>query len=615
MTDDQLKHILLHDPPEFVQGYFLDSNQVFQRDLYYQFMTNLDGFIAGQQVPADVADQYRQLALGMQDQVRFNTMLQGVRDAVGMLYPASPLLLRNNYDLANSKATGSFILLNANLIPDSEVEVSDEEAKAYYDEHKNQYFRKASRSLRYSMLRLGPSAKDSQKVQTQFRRYTEELSKGTTAEAKDSIFGELAEDMGTRKFSGVSYTPRHEVPATLLPLLDSAKSTDIIGPVRVDNSTLYVNVMNVRDSGETWVKAQHVLVRFDGNDSTEEGQAILDSLKTVAEGIANEARSGADFAQLARDKSDDQGSAQSGGDVGWFSEKSPFVDEFKEAALPASPGQIVGPVKSQFGYHVIKVTEKSTKRYKLRAISFDINVSNATRNLLRRKAEELRSRLQDGEIFDTVAAELELQVLDAPNITSANQPVAGSWALGSFAFDADMGDISEVIKLQDDALVVAELSKVTPAGPAPFDEVKDQINARLLTMKKVDKLKGRADQISSQLKAGEEISAQAATIDSTLIVRQFTDQTMLAQFPDVGSEARLTSAVFTMKPGEISQPIKGDRGYYIVQIDSIAIADDAQYTADTEAQKQALQQQRQTVFQRWFQEEIDNASIQRYWDR
>ena len=614
VSDEQLKSILLYNPPEGVKRYFLDSNQVFMSDIYYQFMTNIEGFIAQQQIPAPQAEQYRQLALEIQENTRNQYLISGLQNVVGSLYPASPLLLRSDYDMTNSKASGSFILLNANLVPDSDIQVSDEEIQKYYDEHKSAYYRQASRSLRYSMLRLGPSAKDSQKVQTQFRRYTEELNKGTSPAQRSEIFGELANDFGPRKFTGSSYTPKHDIPASLLPLLDSAKANDIIGPVRVDNSTLYVNVMDIRDSGDTWVKTQHILVRFDGNDSTEEGRAQLDSLKGVAEAIAAEARSGKDFAELAREKSEDPGSAQNGGDIDWFNEKGNLVEEYKEAALGASEGQIVGPVKTAYGYHIIKVNEKNKTSYKLRAISFDITVSNATRNLLRRKADQLQSRLESGENFDSVAAELELQVLDAPSITTPNQPVAGSWALGSFAFTADVGDVSDVIKMADDALLVAKLNKVTPAGPAPFDEVKDQIKARLATNKKVEKLKERADGIRGRLQAGN-LEAQAAAMDSTIVVRQFTDQSMLAQFPDIGSEPSMTNAVFSMKPGEISQPIKGDRGYYIVQVDSIQLADDTQYAADKDANERALAQKRSTVFQLWFQKQTQDAVIERLWQR
>lgn len=618
VSDEQLKHILLYDPPPFVQQAFMDSNQTFNRDVYYQYMTNLEGTLATQQIPAEQAELIRQQILEIQERVRRNYLVSALRNVVGSLYPASPTLLRHNYDLQNSKATGSFILLNANLVPDSDVQVSDEEVQKYYQEHKEEYRREASRSLRYSMLRLGPSAKDSQKVQTQFRRYSETLSRGTTPAEKSQLFGEVAQDFGTRKFSGVSYTPQHEVPASLLPLLDSANVNDIIGPVRVDNSTLYVNVVDIRDSGNTWTKARHIVLRFDGNDSTAEGKAQLDSLKAVAEGIAAEARTpGTDFAELAKEKSDDETVAQNGGDIGWFNDKSPFAgaEEFKKAALAASAGQIVGPVRTQAGYHIIKIDEKSTRSYKLRAISFDITVSSATRNLLRRKADQLRTRITEGENFDSVAADLELQVLEAPSITTPNQPIAGSYVLGSFAFNASVGDISNVIKMQDDALVVAKLSKVTPAGPAPLEEVKDQIKARLVTQKKVATLKARADEIHAKLTPGDSLATQAAAIDPSIIVRQFTDQTMVAQFPDIGSEPRLSNAVFSMKAGEISKPIKGDRGYYIVQVNSITLADPAQYKADKEANERALAQKREVIFNSWFQDQVNNAEIERFWDR
>ena len=89
------------------------------------------------------------------------------------------------------------------------------------------------------------------------------------------------------------------------------------------------------------VKARHILVK----DEKE------------AQDLYNQVKGGADFAKIAAEKSQDPGSAKEGGELGWF-EKTRMVKEFADAAFAANKGDIVGPVKSQFGFHVIQVEDK-----------------------------------------------------------------------------------------------------------------------------------------------------------------------------------------------------------------------------------------------------------------
>lgn len=612
MSDEQLKDVLLNDPPQQLKSWFTDSTGRFIADDYYQFMTNMEGFFASRQVPADQAAQIRSQILELQEAVRFQYSYQGLMGIVGSLYPPSPAILQSKFELQNAKASGSFIMLNPNMISDAEVPVTEEEAKEYYEKHKEEYNRKASRTIRYSMLRMGPSAQDSQKVQARFRRYTEELAKGTTGAQKDSIFGLLASELGTQLYAGTTYTPAHEIQPELAAQLNDSSS--IVGPVRIGGKIYYVNVVDRRDSGAAWVKAQHILIAPpEGTDSVAKA-AMDDSLKQAAEAIAVRARGGEDFTKLVQENSKDPSASQNDGDVGWFSKESNFVQEFKDAAIPASKGQIIGPVKTQFGYHIIKVTDKSTRQYKLRAINFDVSISSATRNQLRRQADELRRRLEKGENFDSAAAAMNLQVMDQV-IEGPNRPIATSYALSNFAYEGDIGSVSNVVKMPDDALIVAQVSKVTPAGPAPFEEVKDLVMAKMRMQKKIEKLKGKAEQIRAGLSASDSLS-KALAIDSTLIIRDFVDQAKGNPFPDAGYDARLAAAVFNLKSGELSAPIRGETGYYIVKVNTIQVPGEAEFKQGKgEFYKTHLVQQRQTLLSQWLQEQRDKAKIERNWDR
>jgi peptidyl-prolyl cis-trans isomerase C len=97
-------------------------------------------------------------------------------------------------------------------------------------------------------------------------------------------------------------------------------------------------------SGQEEVRARHILV-----ESEDEAKAILEQLK-----------GGADFATVAKEKSKDPGAAE-GGDLGYFT-KDQMVPEFADVAFKMYPGQLSNPVKTQFGWHVIKVEDKRTRQ-------------------------------------------------------------------------------------------------------------------------------------------------------------------------------------------------------------------------------------------------------------
>jgi peptidyl-prolyl cis-trans isomerase C len=127
--------------------------------------------------------------------------------------------------------------------------------------------------------------------------------------------------------------------------------------------------------GEQEVRAHHILV-----PTEEEAKAVLAELKK-----------GTDFAELARQKSKDPGAAAEGGDLGWFG-KEQMVPEFAEAAFKMEKGQVSEPVKTQFGWHIIKVEDKRTKPVP----DFD-KVKDQVQTFVMRKAQaDFIGKLRDG---------------------------------------------------------------------------------------------------------------------------------------------------------------------------------------------------------------------------
>ncbi len=129
----------------------------------------------------------------------------------------------------------------------------------------------------------------------------------------------------------------------------------VVGPIEPTDHELSAYLEDHREEYDTpeQVHARHILIRVPENAS----EAEIAQAKKQIEDIKQELENGADFSELAKKYSQDPGSAQNGGDLGFFS-RGQMVQEFEEAAFALEPGQVSDPVRTQFGFHLIKVEEK-----------------------------------------------------------------------------------------------------------------------------------------------------------------------------------------------------------------------------------------------------------------
>ena len=599
VSNDELKEVLLYDPPDFLKQSFTDSTGVFNQVLYRQFMSDIRGFLGARQYPPDKINEIEQQIVSVEDVVRRDRLRQAVESVVASSAVPSPAEIRAAFDDQKTKASGTYAYLPVTLIPDSTIKIADADVRKYYDSHKNDFLQKASREVRFVMFPLAPSSQDSASVNKRMRTVMEGLAKAPSAGAKDTAFASFVSQYGSGQYNGTKYVPLQEIAPELQSALQSAKVGDVIGPLRTEAGTVLVNVADIRDSGETYVRASHILLRTSPNGNK-------DSIKALAQDIFKRAKGGESFATLAQQYSSD-GSAQNGGDLGYF-KKGAMVKPFEDAAFATAPGSITGPVESQFGYHIIKVEDKTSRSFKLRDLKFDIRVSNTSKNLLNRKAQDLQAKLKAGEAIDSVAKKNSLQVLESGPIVRS-QPAGGSMKMTYFAYAGNIGDVSDVVTLQDGSLAVAQITKIRKEGMMEFDDAKEAIIAKLRIQKQLDALKDRAVRARTQLAATDSLS-KLKTIDPGFEVQPFADVTRNASFPGVGFDFALTSSVFNLRPAVISDVIRGDRGYYVVQVANRNQPTDQEFATERDAfTKEHITQRRQTIFQEWLAKERERAEI------
>ncbi len=600
VSKEELVQTMLYDPPAALKQPFMDSTgSFFMQKEYMAFMTNIDGWLAARKYPQNKIDEVKAQIKEIERNVMYQKTVEAVMAVVSSSATPSPLEARIAYSDQHEKVSGGFVMFDVNLIPDSAVSVTEQEAKAYYDAHRTDFQQKASREARYTLFQLTPSANDSNVMSNRLKAVTDGINRAATPEEKTKAFEQFATKYGSGTYNGVEYTPLQQLSPELQTALANAVPGSVIGPVRLADGSYMINVVDVKDSGEVYVKASHILLRTGGAND--------DSVKAEAERILKLARGGQDFGSLATQYSADPGSAQRGGDLPFF-KKGSMLKEFEDASFAAQPGQIVGPVKTSVGYHIIKVTDRSSKSYRLRDMKFDPKVSPMTKAQLRTKAQQFRDKLLAGTNIDTLATQLKLQVLEtgpAERLT----PAAGSMRFTRFIFDEKQGAISDVYELQDGSFLVGQISKIRTAGTQDFADAKDAIMMKLRAKKKLDMVKGRAEKMRAALAAGDSLS-KLASLDSSLQVRPINEATRTTPFPGVGFDYTLTNALFSMKPGQISNALRGERGYFIATVSNITKPSDKDYEAErTKFIEGLMQQRRQQIFQEWMQKERDRAEI------
>ena len=296
------------------------------------------------------------------------------------------------------------------------------------------------------------------------------------------------------------------------------------------------------------VRASHILLKSEGAD---------EAVKAKAADLVKQARAGADFAELAKKYSQDEASAKSGGDLDYFG-RGRMVPEFDTAVFAMEPGQISDPVKTQYGYHIIKLIDKKAGAVRtLAEVRPQLNDQLASARA-QAQADELAQTLQKevtkAADLDTVAKARGLQVQES-GFFARDEPVlavGGSPEVAAKAFDMKDGDVSSPIRAPR-GYVFATVSGKQASYVPKLDEVKDKVRDALVTNGAKDLAKQAAAAVVAKLKAAPDFdkAAKAAGVEAKTTDFVTRDQPL----GDLGVAPDASEAAFALDKGAISDPI------------------------------------------------------------
>lgn len=601
VSNNEVLDVLLENPPDYLRRPFTDSLGRFNKQQYLELVTNPDrlrDFINPQSGvnPDEAVVKFKEDLIKVEDFILKSKLQENISSLVGAYGDLlSPTALQLQYVVDNSSADIDFLNFPVASIADKDVSVSDAEIASFYEKNKQNFVQKPARKIKYFTFPMVPGSNDSLQFEKKFTRVMGLIQKDTTIAGRDKAFEEIFIE-----YSGI--TSEFKTVSSLDPIrqgmLKNAVNRQVIGPINLGDGLSFLRLDERKSGDNLSVKASHILIEFGANK---------DSSKAIANKIMADIKAGGNFEQIATEKSADKGSGMKGGDVGYFT-KGMMVKPFEEAAFGAKIGDLIGPVETQFGYHIIKVVDKVTEEIKYSEVTLKLNISTVTKNSIFRDANSAKTLLEKGTSIEEVGKQLKKNVVET-DLFDKNTPAIGSKNLTMFAFDGKLNDVSAPVEVKNYGVVIAQISAIREKGTTPLEDIKEQLKLRLIRNKKLDILVKKTDEVRTKLLAAGGFSA-AKSIDTTLNVRSAVGIRNNGFVQGLGKDYALTHAAFTAPIGSMTNTIRGENSCFLVVVKTRVEPDKSKIEADKDAVvKKLVGNAKAMAYYGWMNDVKNNADI------
>lgn len=604
ISDNTIKEQLIDNPPDFLRQSFTDSTGVFQKKQYLDIITNPNSILtrmgnASAEEKQQALANLRRDLINIEKMIKDNVQNREVQSAVSTSYSIiSPEFAKMQYINENTTTTAQVIAITVNDLPQEDMAIPADEIKKYYENNKQYFKQKPSRKIKYITIPLVASKEDSSKAYKRVENIQNALNLGLTEQEKDSIF-----ELKLSEFSGVTsdYKLISDIDPQISAVIKDLPSKSVIGPIEKVDGISFYRVDDKRTGTNEVVKASHILISLNNNK---------DSAKAEAMKIYNEVKSSKlPFEVFATKYSQDQGSARNGGDLGYFG-KGMMVKPFEDAAFGSAIGTITQPVESQFGYHIIKVVDKKSEEIKYSEIKINPGISSATRNQIFRDAKSIEQQAKSGQKLEDIASKLKVNFAETPQFQE-NSPVLGSRYLTSLAFANEVGTVLEPLELNRLGVVIAQVSDAKEAGIATLEDAQVDISQRIGKIIRLNKIKDKITEIYNKVKSFPTLE-DAVKTDTSLFkyFRKLTDHKYADDIIGIGKEIALGPVLQKLKVNQISEPIRGDNSYIIVQVNERKAPDQNTVNTNLQSYVQNLHSQsKSNSFYQWFNAIKQDAKI------
>jgi len=464
------------------------------------------------------------------------------------------------YESETNKVNFDFVMVQYASIKDSDVKVTDDEIVAYMKTKEKKFKSEESRELDYVLIQEKPSAQDEAEIKSninklltthvEFKDGKNDTIQGFKSVTNNIDFVNANSDV---PFDS-NYVAKQDLPAAFAEQLFNLPTGEVFGPYMKDNLYCISKALGRKAGAKS--KASHILISWEGTQvpnkkekrTKEQAKAKADGL--LAQALANPGM----FMMLAMSNSDDS-SANQGGDLGYFA-PGQMVKPFNDFVFNNPVGKI-GLVETQFGYHIINVTDKQDA-IKLATVAQKIQPSEATNDKTYTEATKFEMDAANKD-FATLVKQTKLtsnpsvrvKAIDEGFGSISNQRQIVKWA---FEADTKIGSVKrfEVVNVGH---IIAKLKSITKKGLMSVDEARPQVENILKNKKKAAK-------IAAKMK-GTSLAA-IATANKVTVMNAIDLTVENPNVPGAGFEPKVVGNAFTSKVGQISKPIEGNGGVFVV---------------------------------------------------
>jgi len=508
-----------------------------------QIRTQLENIMQNPQA----VEQLRQLEDYLADQ-RARERYEGMIKS-GFVY--SKAAASQKHKEQNRRVDIQFVGVNYTAIPDSAVSVSESEMRSYIADHPNEYQQEDATFISYVELKITPTQADTIKAKEELIKMRERFANA----ADDSAF-----------MAGYSRVPFNatfrqiqSLPENLRDSVINAEIGEVIGPLSAGGYWKMYKLVDLQEGESNSVKVNHIFINPVGTTR----QDTLDA-RDEAAGIARQANEN-NFRDLVLEHTTDFVSKRTDGALGWISANNRYGEEFYNEIEDLPIGAIRGPIKSAQGYHIVQIVDKSNKEYVLAEIESEIYASSATRDRVYSEINKIADRAQNAiGNLDSAATEEGMQARRSnPLDPSTNQitGLTGGRKMVLWAIDAEEGAFSEVMQIGE-SFVYAQVAERREEGLQDLEDVRGLVYPKVLNKKKSEMIleKFQGITIAEDLNAVKEAYGDGAFVsNATGITFQSTS------IPGIGADPYIVGRVYSMKEGEITQPLVGANGVFVIK--------------------------------------------------
>ena len=358
-------------------------------------------------------------------------------------------------------------------------------------------------------------------------------------------------------------------------------------------------------------------VKFEIKTTKEDTQAVMQEFESIKRRLA----AGENFNDLALEYSEDPSVKKNKGELGYFG-KGDMVKPFEEAAFKAKVGEVVGPIQTQYGFHLIKVEDKKVEDGKLKVkVSHILMKVHPAPSRVEEVENNARLFAEDAKTngFFNQAKTMGYQVKETALFPKEGDFIPGIGnhaAVKAFVFAAELNEVSNIYHINDGYIVVT-VTKIEPKGYRPLESVKPIIVNRIRTQKAKELARAYIEKFSDRVKAGEDFAKIAESDPQKKLRHDITPLFSRAStVPGIGFSVEFNATAFTLKPGEISDLVETTRGYYYLKLLEKTAFDSTAFAAQKEAiRNRLLNEKKNKIFTSWYEnlkakaEIIDNRKM------